>query len=111
MKKGTVKSIAAMACVAVIGVVPVFASVVSNNLSTSISSSISSSTSVSRLLGDINNDGQVGLDDATTTLKAALNIVQLSDEEAAVADINGDGEVELNDATLSLKLALNISVE
>ncbi len=59
-------------------------------------------------LGDVNNDGNIDLQDATITLKAALNIQQLTEAETKAADLTGDGKVELDDAVLSLKVALAI---
>ena len=59
-------------------------------------------------LGDVNNDGNIDIQDATITLKAALNIQQLTEAEAKAADLTGDGKVSLDDAVLSLKVALAI---
>lgn len=58
--------------------------------------------------GDVDLNGSVNLSDAQTTLKAALNIVKLNENEEMVADINNDGDVTLSDAQMTLKHALNI---
>ena len=110
MKKGTLKTIIAMACVTAVGVVPVFANVIADNLSASASASASasSSASVSYVLGDVTGDGKVKLDDTTLTLKAALAIIDFDEEQTARADFDGDGKIKLADATSSLKVALNI---
>ena len=61
--------------------------------------------------GDINMDGKVDLTDALLSLKAALGIIELDDEQAAAADVNGDNSVDLTDTVMILKIALGISAE
>lgn len=60
------------------------------------------------ILGDVTGDGQVGLDDATLILKAALAIETLTPAQNTAADVNKDNKVDLTDATLVLKYALAI---
>lgn len=60
-------------------------------------------------LYDANDDGDITLDDAIVTLKAAMNVSESSDsliDEAA--DANGDGEITLDDAIKILKVAMNV---
>lgn len=61
------------------------------------------------MLGDINMDQSITLEDAQTVLKAALSIKVLTIKEKLAADVNGDGEVTLADAQAVLKAALGIS--
>lgn len=68
----------------------------------------STSESIQVFMGDVNQDGDVTLEDANLVLKAALSIISLTDEQKALADINFDGAVELVDANLTLKTALAI---
>ncbi len=57
-------------------------------------------------LGDINADGKVNANDALIALKAAVNKVQLSDEELARAEVTGDGSVNAKDALEMLQVAV-----
>ena len=66
------------------------------------------SESSSNLSGDTNLDGKVDLTDASDALKAALNIITLSDDAIKAADIDGDGKVSLSDTLDILKIALGI---
>ena len=66
------------------------------------------SESSSNLSGDTNLDGKVDLTDASDALKAALNIITLSDDAIKAADIDGDGKVSLSDTLDILKIALSI---
>lgn len=107
MKKGTIKSVAAMLCVVAVGVAPVFANVVAKTTTTTTTTT-TTSVSTSYALGDVNKDGKVDLTDTTMILKAALAIEDLDDEATVLADIDASGKVDLQDATSSLKMALNI---
>lgn len=56
------------------------------------------------------NRPSITLNDVTTILKAALNIVTLDDQQFAIADVDGNGSITLSDARIALKLALGIPV-
>lgn len=58
--------------------------------------------------GDVNGDGDVDLTDAQLTLKHALRIINLEDEQKIFADIDETGDVTLKDAQKILKKALKI---
>lgn len=58
--------------------------------------------------GDVNQDEKVDLSDAQTTLKAALKIVSLTEEQIISADVDADKAVTLKDAQMILKAALKI---
>ena len=55
------------------------------------------------LMGDVNGDGSVTVQDATVLQKYLAGLVTLSDEQLAVADTNGDGSVTVADATVIQK--------
>ena len=62
------------------------------------------------LSGDVNDDGEVNLDDAVLALQKAMKV----DVTSAVfideaADVNGDGEINLDDAVEILKIAMKVS--
>lgn len=54
---------------------------------------------VENLLGDINGDDSVTVQDVTLIQKYLAEFVDLKDEQLAVADTNGDGDVNIQDAT------------
>lgn len=58
--------------------------------------------------GDVNADGEITLEDAQYTLKAALKIITFSAEQKIAGDMNSDGVVTLEDAQIILKKALKI---
>lgn len=113
MKKGTIKTIVAMACVTAVGVAPVFANAVINS-STSASASASTTTSVSTSykFGDVNRDGKANLNDTKIILCAAIGVqkpeYKLDAEQVALADFVADGKIDLKDAKASLKDSLGI---
>lgn len=110
MKKGTLKSVAALAAVVAVGVVPVCANVIANGVS--LSTSTSSSASVSYKLGDVNRDGKVALDDTLLILGVAVGIdkdeYKFDAEQVSLADYDNDGVVTLNDTLLSLQEAIGV---
>jgi len=42
-------------------------------------------------------------------MRAALNLITLTDAQQAVADVNGDGDVNATDALMILRMALGMS--
>lgn len=60
------------------------------------------------LLGDIDNDGQVSLEDARTILLYALGITDVPEAHLAIADVNHDLKVSIEDARMVLQAALGI---
>lgn len=113
MKKGTIKVIAAMLCVTVVGVAPVFANVIAKN-SASTTNSLTNSVTTSYKSGDVNRDGNVNLEDAKICLGASVGIQKpqyvLDDEQKGLADVNADGKLNLSDAKMLLKMAVGIPV-
>lgn len=51
------------------------------------------------LIGDVNGDGNVTIDDATTVQKAIAEMITLNEEQKEAADANGDGNVTIDDVT------------
>lgn len=60
------------------------------------------------LKGDLDEDSRITLTDVQMTLKGALRIVTLSEQQKIVADVDGDGKVTLADCQKVLKAALRI---
>ena len=60
------------------------------------------------LMGDINGDGVVNMQDAQLAMRYAIGIGELSDEQLSIGDINGDGIVNSSDATMIARIALNL---
>ena len=58
--------------------------------------------------GDIDGDGEVTAADALLALRAAMQISELTEEQAAEADVDGDGAVTASDALIILRQAMNI---
>lgn len=57
-----------------------------------------------RLLGDVNLDGIISVDDATLLQKYVSDLVELSDEALENSDVNLDGVVNIDDATAIQKM-------
>ena len=53
-----------------------------------------------RLLGDVNNDGNVTVSDVTTIQRYLAESESLEGESLTAADVNGDGNVAVDDATI-----------
>ena len=58
--------------------------------------------------GDLDSDGGVTAADARRALRAAVQIEELTPEEALLADLDGDGNVTSSDARLILRTAVNL---
>lgn len=61
------------------------------------------------IMGDLDGDGKVNLNDATIALKGAVGIITLTDEQIKIADMNNDKKVNLNDANIVLRVAVGIA--
>jgi plastocyanin len=62
----------------------------------------------SRLLGDVNGDGRIGLGDALKLLRAAEGLETLTADERAAADVNGDGAADEADVLLIEKYLIHL---
>lgn len=61
-----------------------------------------------RLLGDVNNDGQVDTTDAAAVLRAAAELEELDELSHHAADVNLDGVSDTSDASLILQYAAEV---
>lgn len=55
------------------------------------------------LIGDVNSDGDVTIDDATMIQKAIAELIELDDTQKKAADANADGQITIDDATMIQK--------
>ena len=60
------------------------------------------------ILGDVNFDGVVDINDATYVQMAAAGLIEFDENQKAAADVNGDGVVDINDATYIQMFAAGI---
>lgn len=60
----------------------------------------------SGILGDVDEDGKIGMKDARLVLKAAVGSEKLTDVQKKAADVDKDGKVGMKDARLILKYAV-----
>lgn len=63
-----------------------------------------------RMMGDVDGNGVVNLEDAQLVLLDALSIASIDSLYSMSADIDGNGVINLEDANLTLKMALGISI-
>jgi hypothetical protein len=57
-------------------------------------------------LGDLNGDGKVNVQDATTSLRIAVGSIIPTDAQKAAGDVNHDGKWNVQDTTLILRFAV-----
>lgn len=62
-------------------------------------------------LGDVNNDGDIDVNDALVVLKIAASLITPTEEQRKAADVSGDGKVDSGDALLILKYAAGLITE
>ena len=55
------------------------------------------------IIGDLNGDGKVTIDDATLVQKAIAEMISLNEDQKKAADTNGDGNITIDDATMIQK--------
>ena len=63
------------------------------------------------ILGDVDLDGDVDVEDAILALRYAMGLIDLTDEQLAQTDVDGDGDYDLVDATLILRYAMGLIEE
>lgn len=66
---------------------------------------------INLVLGDINSDGAINLEDAILTQKCTLSLIELSENQRLCADVNEDGNVDILDSIFITKYSLNIPIE
>lgn len=62
------------------------------------------------LLGDVNGDGKVGIDDATDIQKYMAEMLDFTDKQKELADVNKDGKVGVDDVTLIQKHMAGLAI-
>ena len=55
------------------------------------------------MIGDVNGDGNVTIDDATLVQKAIAELIELDDTQKKAADTNSDEKITIDDATMIQK--------
>jgi hypothetical protein len=63
-------------------------------------------TTATTLLGDLNNDKNVNVQDATLSLRIAVGNLTATDAQKAAGDVNGDSKWNVQDTTLILRRAV-----
>ncbi len=61
-----------------------------------------------RRMGDINNDGKIGSDDARLALRASVQLETLNAEQTLAADMDADHFVTSGDARTILRISVNL---
>lgn len=69
-----------------------------------ISTSTEVYNDIEYLLGDVNGDGYIKIDDVTTVLKYIVNLDTLNSVQRKAADCDGDGKITVKDATYIQKI-------
>jgi hypothetical protein len=60
------------------------------------------------LLGDINGDGKITIQDVTVGLRMTLGLVKPSEDQLMILDVNEDGKLTIGDITLMLRAAVGL---
>ena len=60
------------------------------------------------LIGDVNEDGQINITDATMIQQAVAELIELTAEQREAADTDGDGKITISDATMIQKYIAEI---
>ncbi len=58
--------------------------------------------------GDVNDDGEINVQDVVLVMKHALDLEELTEAQQAVADVNGDGNINVQDVTLIMQHSLGL---
>jgi hypothetical protein len=59
------------------------------------------------LVGDVNEDGVVSIDDVSVLLSHVLGNITLTDQALINADVNGDGVISIDDVSTLLNMSMN----
>ena len=59
------------------------------------------------LVGDVNEDGVVSIDDVSVLLSHVLGNISLTDQALINADVNGDGVISIDDVSTLLNMSMN----
>ena len=77
----------------------------------SASKTITVTVEKSCLLGDVNGDGKIDIDDVTETQKYVANMLSFTEEQQKVADVTNDGKINIDDVTTLQKYIAGIITE
>ena len=61
------------------------------------------------LIGDVNNDGKVGSDDAIFILLIVTGQIEPTEQQKLAADVNSDGVIDVNDALFVLSIVAGLA--
>ena len=78
-----------------------------NSAGTAYGEEVSFTTLPDGVIGDVNNDGAITLDDVSMLLGYVMGSVQLSGQELLNADVNEDGSITLDDVSVLLMTVMN----
>lgn len=59
-------------------------------------------------LGDVDDNGEINMDDAALLIRYCNNLTTLTDEQRAAAELNGDREINMDDAALLIRYCNNL---
>lgn len=60
------------------------------------------------MLGDVDDNGEINMDDAALLIRYCNNLTTLTDEQRAAAELNGDREINMDDAALLIRYCNNL---
>ena len=78
-----------------------------NSAGTAYGEEVSFTTLPDGILGDVNNDGTLTLDDVSMLLGYVMGTIQLSGQGLLNADVNEDGSITLDDVSVLLTTVMN----
>ena len=78
-----------------------------NSAGTTYGEEVSFTTLPDGIIGDVNNDGAITLDDVSMLLGYVMGSVQLSGQGLLNADVNEDGSITLDDVSVLLMTVMN----
>lgn len=65
---------------------------------------------ITKLLGDVNSDGKISIDDVTDIQKYVANMLSFTEEQKLLADVDKDGKISIDDVTLIQKHLAGLEV-
>lgn len=69
---------------------------------------ISLGEEITKIYGDVNDDGRISIVDATLIQKSLVNLLKFDSIQTFVGDVNGDGRISIVDATLIQKYLVHL---
>ena len=59
-------------------------------------------------LGDIDNNGEINMDDVALLIRYCNNLTDLTDTQKAAAELDGNGELNMDDVALLIRYCNNL---